>query len=290
MSEPIQHVSDTAYLVATHRAIESERPDALFRDPLAERLSGAHGRAIVKRMGAAGAMIGWSAVVRTVVIDQYIRTAIAEGGDTILNLGAGLDTRPYRLALPEAVRWIEVDYPHVIEHKNAVLRDERPTCRLERRAVDLADAAARRALFAEVDANARKVLVLTEGVIPYLRDEDVASLADDLRACETFRYWVADYFAPEAYKYRERSSMRKRMQHAPFRFQPADYFGFFTQHGWRARDTRYMGLEGRTLGRPMPLPRVFRWWLALMGSRVTPEQRERALKFTGYVLFEPAAG
>jgi len=32
---PIAHVTDTAFWVATYRANESARPDALFRDPLA---------------------------------------------------------------------------------------------------------------------------------------------------------------------------------------------------------------------------------------------------------------
>ena len=39
-STPISHVSDTAHWVAMYRAMESERPDALFRDPHARRLAG----------------------------------------------------------------------------------------------------------------------------------------------------------------------------------------------------------------------------------------------------------
>ena len=34
-----------------------------------------------------------------------------------MNLGAGLDARPYRMELPETLRWIEVDYPQVIDWK-----------------------------------------------------------------------------------------------------------------------------------------------------------------------------
>jgi len=40
----IGHVSDTALCVAVYRAEESERPDALFKDPLARRLAGERGR------------------------------------------------------------------------------------------------------------------------------------------------------------------------------------------------------------------------------------------------------
>jgi O-methyltransferase involved in polyketide biosynthesis len=51
MAEPlIQNVSDTAFTVAVYRAMESERPDALFHDPLARKLTGEHGQRIVNDM------------------------------------------------------------------------------------------------------------------------------------------------------------------------------------------------------------------------------------------------
>jgi O-methyltransferase involved in polyketide biosynthesis len=78
---------------------------------------------------------------------------------TILNLGAGLDTRPYRMELPESLRWIEVDHPHVIELKEASLSGETPRCRLERVKLDLADVDARRTLLDEVAAQSKKILV-----------------------------------------------------------------------------------------------------------------------------------
>jgi methyltransferase (TIGR00027 family) len=114
MTQTIQHVSDTAFMVAGFRAAESERPRPLFRDPLAAKLVGDHGEKILATIPRhfVGA---WSVVIRTVIIDDYIRQAIAAGVDTILNLGAGLDTRPYRIDLPNSLRWIEVDFPHMIE-------------------------------------------------------------------------------------------------------------------------------------------------------------------------------
>ena len=43
---PIRNISDTARWVALYRAMETDRPDALFRDPLARRLAGEHGNRI----------------------------------------------------------------------------------------------------------------------------------------------------------------------------------------------------------------------------------------------------
>jgi methyltransferase (TIGR00027 family) len=142
MPQVIQNVSDTAFMVAGFRALETERPQPLFRDPLAVKLAGDHGRKILATVPKT--FVGaWSVVIRTVIIDDFIKQAISEGVDTILNLGAGLDTRPYRMALPKSLRWVEVDYPHVIELKEARLADEEPRCRLDRIKVDLTDRASR---------------------------------------------------------------------------------------------------------------------------------------------------
>ena len=44
-------ISDTALWVAVYRARETDRPDALFRDPLAYRLAGTRGEQIAQKIG-----------------------------------------------------------------------------------------------------------------------------------------------------------------------------------------------------------------------------------------------
>jgi methyltransferase (TIGR00027 family) len=263
MPQVIQNVSDTAFMVAGFRALETERPQPLFRDPLAVKLAGDHGRKILATVPKT--FVGaWSVVIRTVIIDDFIKQAISEGVDTILNLGAGLDTRPYRMALPKSLRWVEVDYPHVIELKEARLADEEPRCRLDRIKVDLTDRASRQQLLADINARATKILVVTEGVVPYLSDADVAELADELRQAEKIGFWIIDYFSPEAIRYGEK--LRARFMHnTPFRFSPKDWFGFFDQRGWQPREIRYIAEEAERLGRPVPLPLRWKVWLRLAG-------------------------
>src|SRR5256884_8149454 len=158
-SGTIQHVSDTARWVALYRAMESERPDALFHDPYARRLAGERGERILASMKQ-GRTWAWPMIVRTAVMDELILRAIARDRvDTVLNLAAGLDTRPYRLPLAPPLRWIEVGLPHVIVYKQQQLAGERAACGLEQIGVDLTDAARRRALFAPIGAAARPVLV-----------------------------------------------------------------------------------------------------------------------------------
>jgi methyltransferase (TIGR00027 family) len=261
MSEtPIAHVSDTAFWVATYRANESARPDALFHDPLAGKLADARGRHIAAQISE-GRQVAWVVVIRTCILDDYIREAIAAGCDTILNLGAGLDTRPYRLELPPSLRWIEADFPAMIALKNERLADDQPRCRLERRAVDLADTAARRALFAEVNAGAQKVLVLTEGVVAYLPNDAVAALADDLAAQPRFAWWLVEYVSPQFRRIERIISRRriKQLANAPLQFEPGDWRGFFAARGWQPKEIRFFMPAAERLGRKPPVSR----WLTL---------------------------
>jgi methyltransferase (TIGR00027 family) len=284
LTQAIQNVSDTAFMVAGFRALEAERPRPLFRDPLAWKLAGDHGRKILATIPRR--FVGWSVVIRTVIIDAFIHQAIEAGVDTIINLGAGLDTRPYRMDLPKSLDWIEVDFPHVIELKEARLADEEPRCRLERIKFDLTDRVSRQKFFADVGARAKEVLVLTEGVIPYLSEDDVAALADDLRKADKIRFWITDYFSPQAIRYSEKLRARF-MANAPFRFAPKDWFGFFADHGWNAQEVRYIAEEAERLGRPIPLPALMKAWMKLVGFFASRARREPMRRFAAYVLLVP---
>lgn len=284
----INQVSDTAFMAAAYRAVETARPSALFHDPLAAKLAGGRGTKIIDSLPRQAFIGGWTVVIRTRIIDEFIRVAIAEGVDTVLNLGAGLDTRPYRMDLPGSLRWIEADYPHVMELKEARLSAETPRCRLERVRLDLDDVNARRALLDQVAAQSSKVLVLTEAVTPYLSEATVASLGADLRSHESIRYWVADYFSPASYEYRRRSRMNQAMKNAPFLFEPKDYFGFFARIGWKPKDTRYFAIEGERLRRPAPFPLSIRLVMRVLGFFASAERRREMERYAGFVLFEPA--
>src|SRR5258708_7211698 len=128
----LEDVSDTARWVAHYRALESERPNGILRDPFARRLAGDRGRAIAEALPRLS--LEWMIPVRARVYDDLIVETVAGGNvNTVLNLAAGLDTRPYRLLLPADLRWIEADLPGVIATKTEALSNERPNCALERR-------------------------------------------------------------------------------------------------------------------------------------------------------------
>jgi methyltransferase (TIGR00027 family) len=284
----IQDVSDTALMVAAYRARESARANPLFRDPLAGRLAGERGRNIVASLARLGRFSEWLVVIRTRIIDELIRAAIAAGTDTVVNLGAGLDTRPYRMDLPAPLRWIEIDHARMIELKESCLASESPRCHVERYKLDLTAVPARRKLLDDIAARSNNVFVLTEGVIPYLTADEVASLAADLRSRPAVRYWVTDYFSPEVYRIRRRHEIKGPMQNARFRFEPQDYFGFFRELGWRPQEIRYVVQEGERLHRPIPLSWFVKGWF-LFTRLFIPRGRTRAMEqLAAYVVFVPA--
>src|SRR5437879_10574247 len=143
----------------------------------------------------------WPMIVRTAVMDELILRAIARDRvATVVNLAAGLDTRPYRLPLAPSLRWVEVDFPDVIAYKQQQLAGERPACALEQIGADLTDAARRRALFAQIGAAARRVLVVSEGLLIYLTGEQVGALARDLIAQPAFGWWPIGPPSPRVFR------------------------------------------------------------------------------------------
>lgn len=234
----VRDVSDTALWVAVYRARETERPDALFRDPYARRLAGARGEQIAASMPFSDKAT-WAWVARTALFDQFIEEQVRVGADLVVNLAAGLDARPYRMALPPSLTWVEVDLPGILAHKEEILRAEKPVCALERVRLDLSDAGARRELFERLGRSARRALIVSEGLLIYLTEEEVASLARDLAAPASFRSWVLDLTSPGLLKMIQKDSgTQLSAAGANLKFGPAEGPGFFVPHGWKPVDVR----------------------------------------------------
>lgn len=236
----VRGVSDTARWVAYFRALETRRPDALFHDPYAERLAGEHGFRIANTL-THGNKQEWAWVARTYLFDRFLSRAIEQGADMVVNLAAGLDARPYRMNLPAALSWVEVDFPEIIAYKQEVLANETPRCRLERFALDLSNIAARRAVLAQLNEQATRIVVATEGLLIYFSAEDVSSLAIDLAAASHFHTWIVDLASPGQLRLMQRTTGKQLSEAgAAFRFGPPEGTGFFAPYGWQATDVQGM--------------------------------------------------
>lgn len=265
----IRNISDTARWVAVYRARESDRPDAVFRDPFARRLAGERGEQIANSMPL-GRDNDWSMVTRTYLIDQFVMDQVRQGVDMVVNLAAGLDSRPYRLLLPPTLHWVEVDLPEILDYKENILRDEKPVCALERFRLDLSNLQARRALFTRLGSQARKALVITEGLIIYLTADAVAALAQDLAAPPAFHSWILDIASPGLLRMLQKKMTAQLSQAAPFKFAPDEGPDFFLRYGWKPADVRSLLKNAARLKR---LPFFLRLIALLPESKSSPRKR-----------------
>jgi methyltransferase (TIGR00027 family) len=238
LNSTVRNISDTALWVAYFRARETQRPDALFCDPHAERLAGELGFHIAKTLPD-GTKNEWAWVTRTYLFDQFLSREIQGGATMVVNLAAGLDARPYRMPLPPTLQWVEVDLPEIISYKENILANEKPKCRLERVSLDLSDGPARRKFFAELNNRATKIAIASEGLLLYFAPEEVASLARDLSAAPHFRSWVIDLASAGQLKIMERSTGKDlSLAGAAFKFGPPEGVHFFAPHGWAPSDVQ----------------------------------------------------
>jgi methyltransferase (TIGR00027 family) len=248
-NSPVLKISDTALWVSYFRARETQRSDALFRDPYAERLAGERGFQIANTLPE-GNKNEWAWVARTYLFDTFLSRLIQEGADLVINLGAGLDARPYRMQLPGFLRWVEVDLPEIMAHKEAILANEEPRCRLERICLDLSDAEARRTLLGELDRRAKKIVVMSEGLLIYLSAEEVGSLARDLAAGAHFQSWIIDLASPGQLKLMQRTNKHLSDAGAAFKFAPPEGPNFFFPHGWEPKDVQGLLKTAAQFNRP----------------------------------------
>jgi methyltransferase (TIGR00027 family) len=268
----IADVSDTARWVAYFRGMESARPDRLFNDSFALRLAGDRGRAIAESMPKGP--LPWSLAVRTRAFDELITETVARDGiDTVLNLAAGLDARPYRLPLPANLRWVEVDLPSILTEKENLLAGEQAACAVERVGLDLARKVERRELIGRIGAAAKRVLVVSEGLLAYLDEATVGALAEELRHSLPEPRWLIDNVAPDVLARLKRNwDGRLTPGNATMKFAPANGLSFFEERGWHTRTTRSLLDEAERLGREMPIVKVIR----IVGRWVPPISRAYA--------------
>lgn len=196
-------------------------------------------------------MVEWGVAARTFAIDQLIGEAVGAGADTVLNIGAGLDTRPYRLALPANLRWVELDFPHLIDSKSSLLDNYKPVCRLERIGLDISNRALRTEILGRYGSSSNNSLILTEGVISYFSNEAVEILARDLFDIEVFRSWIQDF--DNAGKRGMPRGWAKRLAAVPVLFEPKDWFEFFDQFGWKPSRIITNLQASELTARPYPL-------------------------------------
>jgi methyltransferase (TIGR00027 family) len=191
--------SRTAEYVALFRAIESSLPPErrLFDDPYAKRFLGPRLGLVARlcRLPGAPGLVSrfidqrWagsrsSAVARTRFIDDAIRAAVDRGIEQLVILGAGFDSRAYRMDALESVSVFEVDHPSTFARKQDILRRALPDFPSGVRfvATDFHGTDLKLAMNAAGYSKQAPTFILWEGVTPYLSE---AAVDATLRWCAT---------------------------------------------------------------------------------------------------------
>jgi methyltransferase (TIGR00027 family) len=178
-------------MTAACRAMETVDPLGLIRDPFAESLACERGMAIANNLPGLERM-RFGVCLRSRFLDELLLDTItAHGIATVLSVGAGLDTRPWRLDLPAQLRWIEVDFPDMLDYKDAIMAAAAPKCHRERLSADVNQGSDRESVFAA--AGDGPTLMITEGLLMYLPAATIEALA----ATASTSHWILDAASPE---------------------------------------------------------------------------------------------
>lgn len=264
-------VGQTALFVAWQRQVESNRPDALFRDPLAAWLTGTladhpdmrHCTQMVREVLGEKPTYPDYFTIRTRFFDDRIEAALRGGVRQIVTLAGGLDGRPFRLTCPPDANWFEIDLPDMAVFKQSIthLADLQPRCGWQVVAADLTSEWLTALTAAGFDP-AQPTVWLIEGLLMYLSDEDGDALVSAVRqaAAPGSLLLLEHLQAAMLGEFGRYARERVESQGARWLSARDDLPQWLARHGWvaavHAHDDPAIGL-GRTVG---PLPAC---WLAI---------------------------
>jgi methyltransferase (TIGR00027 family) len=197
MSELLKSVADTSRIMAAIRAVENERVDRLFRDPFAAKLAGEDTiiKVLPKIQENENKGIPYVAV-RTKYFDDWLMSLTDQIKQIVL-LGAGLDTRAFRLNLPPDIHFYELDQENVIEYKNSVLQCFSPNCHRHTIVTDLRESWSKKLISSGFQIE-QPTAWLIEGVFYYLTEEEVKNLLEKINQLSSKKSYLAADFISEA--------------------------------------------------------------------------------------------
>ncbi|MGB7443644.1 MAG: SAM-dependent methyltransferase [Coleofasciculaceae cyanobacterium] len=172
MSEIKDLVSRSSLMTAAVRAIETQRPDALFKDPLAVKLAGDNLIAEITPNAQEYEDNGTPIIiVRTRFFDDFLMKEAASIRQVVI-LGAGMDTRAFRLPWQSDIHLYELDRPEVLQYKASVLGNRQTQCHRHSIEVDIREPWVDKLLDAGYQVEIPSVWLM-EGFVYYLSENEV---------------------------------------------------------------------------------------------------------------------
>ena len=234
-----------ALFAAANRALETERSEPLFRDPLARALAGEDGMALHAALrtttwppNAAGPDPEQSIFTRY-FDDALVRAVRTFSIEQVVLLGAEMDARAFRLDWPDGVVLFEVEGEAVVARKESVLRELQAKPRCERRVVRATLRGPwRRALMATGFDPSRPSAILISAELVCLDSAAVARLFGEIRRIACAGSWIgallAGFDTIESPFMKPFFEKRAALGWPRWRFGVRDPEAFLAEHGWAA--------------------------------------------------------
>lgn len=245
-------VSYTSQWTAAARAVETDRNDALFKDPLAKYLAEPKGFELLKTYDGGG--LQDFVAIRTKYIDTAIESLVMMGNiRQVVIVAAGMDTRAYRLHWPWDTVLYEIDYDALHYEKQKRLDKLGVNTLVDRRVVmaDLSTSWLPELYNAGFDTQ-QPTLWIAEAILFFLHEQEVATLLTTLASISTpGSFLITDVLNAEILKSISTQNFLNslRANNIPWLFginNPEEYFAKFN---WEVFDIKEPGQDGAGLGR-----------------------------------------
>ncbi len=169
-------ISNTVFYCCGVRMKDDKRNRSVCNDIYAEQFMDERGWNIYEPFRAEK-MPNISNITRCRIIDDYVSIELKNFNSiNIITIGAGFDTRPYRLA---GGNWIELDEPQIISYKNKKLPIDECKNPLRRISIDFTNETLTEKL-EKVEKSHHTVIVI-EGVFMYLESESIEKTLKEIQ-------------------------------------------------------------------------------------------------------------
>lgn len=168
-------ITDTAFYCCGARMLDAAQDKPICGDDYAKLFMCDHGMEIFDRFKSLE-LSNASIIVRHRIMDDMLRQMLFANHElNVVTIGAGFDSRPYRLS---GGHWFELDEPELIAYKNILLPCDECSNSLHREPIDF-DGEDLVDKLLQLPHNGPVVFVL-EGVVIYLSESDIQNLLGEL--------------------------------------------------------------------------------------------------------------
>jgi methyltransferase (TIGR00027 family) len=169
---------ESLFLTLGGRALDSRLPRPFLGDTMADEIITKVGYDLARFPALTTKLLDprsrvFDIAVRAKTLDDLVRRFISDHPDAVvLDLGAGLDTRVFRIDPPPTVTWYDIDFPEVIDLRARVVRQ-----RANARSIgaDLTDPD-----WLEDIPGSRPAVIVADGLVAFLTQDGFVSLLNRL--------------------------------------------------------------------------------------------------------------